>query len=179
MATLAFALAFIALVVALTALSRAGRDEDLIRESDRADRRRLDSLAEERERSEKNLRMVVAAMADGQKLSRKQVLEGILWRDVNDARGVEMVKSGDVCVVDVRTAEEVAEGAIPGAIHVPVEEIEERYREIPNDGRPTLVYCAGGVRSVYACEFLTSEGYTNLFNLEGGMMTWTGPVERP
>ena len=179
MDVLAFALAFIALVVGLTALSKAGKDSQRIDESDRTDRRRLDSLAEERERSEKNLRMVVAAMADGQKLSRKQVMEGILWHDVADARGVEMVKSGEVRVVDVRTAEEAAQGILPGAIHVPIEEIEARFREIPDDGRPTLVYCAGGVRSAYACEFLTSEGYTNLYNLEGGMMTWSGPVERP
>jgi len=179
MGTLAFALAFVALVVALTALSKAGKPSAGSAEKDRADRRRLDSLAEERERSEKNLRMVVAALAEGQALSREQVLAGILWEDVGDARGVEMVKSGEVRVVDVRTAEEVAQGVIPGAIHVPVEELEERFREIPDDGRPTLVYCAGGVRSVYACEFLTGEGYRNLFNLAGGMMTWSGPVERP
>lgn len=179
MGTLAFALAFIALVVALIALSKAGKDAERIEETERADRRRVDSLAEERDRRETNLRMVVAALASGQQLSRKQVLEGILWGDVGNARAIEMVSSGGAHVLDVRTAEEVAQGVIPGAIHVPVEEIEQRVHEIPDDGRPMLVYCAGGVRSVYACEFLTSEGYTNLFNLEAGMMSWTGPVAKP
>ena len=178
MAIAALVLGLLAFLLALLALARSAGAAAKIEEADRAARRRLESLAEERERREKNLRMVVAALAGGDELSREQVLEGVLWRDVGAVRGIEMLDSGEVRVLDVRTAEEVAQGVLPGALHIPVEEIEERFRELPADGRKTLVYCAGGVRSVYACEFLTSEGYTNLYNLEGGLMTWNGPLEK-
>jgi rhodanese-related sulfurtransferase len=179
MALAALLLGLVALLAALVALGRSAAAGAKIEEEGRAARRRLESLAEERERHEKNLRMVVAALATGEELSRDQVLEGVLWHDVSAAKGVEMLGSSQVRVLDVRTAEEVAQGVLPGAIHIPVEEIEERYRELPVTGQKTLVYCAGGVRSVYACEFLTQQGYTGLYNLEGGMMSWNGPVEKP
>jgi rhodanese-related sulfurtransferase len=42
-----------------------------------------------------------------------------------------------------------------------------------------LVYCAGGGRSAAACEFLSRSGFENVFNLEGGFMSWSGPTARP
>jgi rhodanese-related sulfurtransferase/Na+-transporting methylmalonyl-CoA/oxaloacetate decarboxylase gamma subunit len=178
MGTVALVLSVLALFLAFLAMVRSGGAAAKIEETERASRRRVESLAEEREEREKNLRMVVAALAAGEKLTRDQVLEGVLWHDVRTPRGIEMLAAGDVRVLDVRTAEEVSQGVLPGAIHIPVEEIEERFRELPPTGQKTLVYCAGGVRSAYACEFLTSEGYTGLYNLEGGMMSWNGPVEK-
>jgi rhodanese-related sulfurtransferase len=122
---------------------------------------------------------MVAALAGGQELTREQVLEGVLWQDVSPARGRELVESGGIRIVDVRSPEETAQGIIPGAMVLPIEELEARWREIPNDGKRTLVYCAGGVRSAHACEFLASQGYSSLYNLEGGFTSWSGPVARP
>ena len=65
------------------------------------------------------------------------------------------------------------------ALLLPIEQIEERWPEIPKDGRTTLIYCAVGERSAAACEILSLQGYTNLHNLDGGIMSWSGPVERP
>jgi rhodanese-related sulfurtransferase len=90
-----------------------------------------------------------------------------------------MVAAGDARVVDVRTAQETARGIVPGALLIPVQLLEERWKEIPKDGRKTLVYCAGGERSAAACEFLSHKGYENLYNLVGGFLAWSGPTAKP
>ena len=81
--------------------------------------------------------------------------------------------------LDVRTPSEVAQGKIPGALHIPLDDLERRRGELPRDGRTTLIYCAGGGRSAAACDYLSREGWTDLVNLEGGIQSWTGPLERP
>jgi rhodanese-related sulfurtransferase len=81
--------------------------------------------------------------------------------------------------VDVRTAEEFAEGHIPGAIHIPHDEMESRFGElIPYKSSKILLICRSGRRSVMAAEVLSKHGFDRLFNLKGGMLEWTGPVER-
>jgi rhodanese-related sulfurtransferase len=74
-------------------------------------------------------------------------------------------------IVDVREAEEVAEGMIPGAIHIPLGELALRQNEIPQTDEIILV-CRSGNRSQKACEFLEAQGFTGLFNMSGGMLAW-------
>src|SRR5439155_1724028 len=107
------------------------------------------------------------------------VLEGRLWRAASPDEAKQMVAAGNLRILDVRTPRETAGGIIPGAILIPVQELEARWKEIPRDGRTTLVYCAGGERSAAACEMLSAKGYENLFNLSGGMLSWGGPTARP
>lgn len=81
--------------------------------------------------------------------------------------------------VDVRTDEEYNSGHIPGAIHIPHDQMEERYRElIENKDEPILLICRSGKRSVYAAEVLYEKGFRKLYNLEGGMLEWTGQLEK-
>ena len=49
-------------------------------------------------------------------------------------------------LVDVREAYEVAQGMIPGGIHIPMNSIPDRLSEIPQD-KPVVIYCASGARS--------------------------------
>jgi rhodanese-related sulfurtransferase len=179
MEVVALVLAGLALVIALVAWAKTSGQAAAVKEAATEARRRSEGIAEESDRHDKNLRMLVAALAEGEALTREQVLEGILWHDVGTKRGVEMVAEGDMRILDVRTPEETAAGVIPGATLIPVEELEERYREFPPDPRTTLIYCAGGVRSTYACEILANKGHTKLYNLSEGFMGWNGPVERP
>lgn len=71
-------------------------------------------------------------------------------------------------VVDVRTPEEFAQGHVPGAINLPVEEVARWADRIPKD-RPVYLYCRSGNRSRQAAEYLKKRGYTNLYNVEGGV----------
>jgi rhodanese-related sulfurtransferase len=74
-------------------------------------------------------------------------------------------------IIDVREAEEVAEGMIPGAFHIPLGEITLRHHEIEQSTDIILV-CRSGKRSQKAYEFLQTQGFKNLFNMHGGMLNW-------
>ncbi|WP_220184961.1 MULTISPECIES: rhodanese-like domain-containing protein [Thermoactinomyces] len=82
-------------------------------------------------------------------------------------------------LVDVRTSEEYEEGHIPGAIHIPHDEMEERFAELnPHKDEKILLICRSGRRSVIAAHVLHSKGFSQLYNLKGGMLEWTGPVTK-
>ena len=80
-------------------------------------------------------------------------------------------------IVDVRTAEEFAEGHIPGAVNVPNESISENSmpQELPDKDQILLIYCRSGNRSRQAAEKLAKTGYTNLYEF-GGINTWSGEI---
>lgn len=175
----ALILAAVALLAALVALTRAGSAASRAAECEREQRRQRDGFANELSSSVRNLRELIANLAEGQTPTREMIVEGRLWRDVPPQEGVELVAAGNLRLIDVRTPQETAGGIIPGALLIPIDQVEARLAEIPRDGAATLIYCAGGGRSAAACEFLTSQGFRNLMNLEGGFGSWTGPRARP
>ncbi len=179
MALAALILSVLALILALRASSIAGRHAQAVEDVESDARRRIDNSREELDGELGTLREMVAMMADGQPLSGEMVREGRLWRDVLPTEAAELVTRGGVRIVDVRSPQETAGGVIPGAMLVPIDELEDRAREIPRDGKPTVVYCAGGGRSAAACEYLSREGWLGLMNLQGGISSWTGPTAAP
>lgn len=80
-------------------------------------------------------------------------------------------EQGDVRLVDVRSPAEVAQGAIPGAINIPLHLLPMRLSEI-HDEKETIIYCRSGARSAQACAFLVAQGKQNVFNLRGGIIAW-------
>ncbi len=81
----------------------------------------------------------------------------------------------DVTLIDVREADEVAQGIIPGALHIPLGLLEARMHEL--DKKETyIMVCRSGGRSGRAAELLESHGFTAI-NMAGGMLDWKGPVE--
>lgn len=76
----------------------------------------------------------------------------------------------DPYILDVRTEMEFQTGALPKANLIPVDQLHERLDELPeNKNQTILVYCAHGVRSLYAAELLVQNGFKNVVNLRGGM----------
>ncbi len=74
--------------------------------------------------------------------------------------------AGGAKVIDVRTPEEFADGAYPGAVNIPVSSLGARLGEVPRD-RPVVLYCASGARSGAAARFLKSAGYVDVVNAGG------------
>jgi len=72
-------------------------------------------------------------------------------------------------VVDVRTTEEFQAGAFPGAINIPLDELQARIIELGGKTREITLYCASGARSAYGQRGLMQMGYTNVKN-GGGLM---------
>ncbi len=79
-------------------------------------------------------------------------------------------------MIDVREDDEVAQGKIPGAKHIPLGEIPERLDEMDKNNHYYMV-CRSGGRSSKASKFLQHEGY-DVTNVDGGMQAWDGDVEK-
>jgi hydroxyacylglutathione hydrolase len=76
-------------------------------------------------------------------------------------------------ILDVRSRREYAAGHIPGAVHIPYEELAGRLGELDGDkGAEVVVYCQTGPRALLAEDVLVRAGYTNVRNLEGHMRSW-------
>lgn len=80
----------------------------------------------------------------------------------------------DVVVVDVREDEEVAQGKITNAKHIPLEKIPHSTNELDKSSHYILV-CRSGGRSMTAATYLDERGF-NVSNMTGGMMNWDGEV---
>jgi rhodanese-related sulfurtransferase len=78
-------------------------------------------------------------------------------------------------LLDVRTQEEYdGLGHIPGAVLIPIHELEARLGEL-DPGRETIVICEHGVRSAHAAQYLLYKGFRHIAHLAAGMAEWTGP----
>ena len=78
-------------------------------------------------------------------------------------------------LIDVREVDEVKEGKIPQAIHIPLGLLEFRMHELDKDIEYTMV-CHSGGRSGRAVQLLEGHGF-KVVNMVGGMNDWKGPVE--
>lgn len=81
----------------------------------------------------------------------------------------ELVEKG-AQLVDVRADHEWEAGHIPGAIHIELNELSERTREIDRE-RPVILYCRGDNRCAMAAEALATAGY-EAAKLDGGASAW-------
>jgi rhodanese-related sulfurtransferase len=83
-------------------------------------------------------------------------------------------KNPKTALVDVREQEEFDEVNLGGQL-VPLSEFEQRWQEVPKDA-PVYIYCRSGRRSRTALEFLKKQGYTNGFNVTGGILAWLNEI---
>jgi molybdopterin/thiamine biosynthesis adenylyltransferase/rhodanese-related sulfurtransferase len=90
-----------------------------------------------------------------------------------DARDSARLREQGATLIDVREQDEVDQGIIPGAIHIPRGYLEMRIEEAVRDhDTPLVVYCAGGVRSLFGAEALTQLGYRDVVSMAGGFSGW-------
>ncbi len=76
-------------------------------------------------------------------------------------------------LVDVRQPAEYARGHLPGAQLIPVKTLDERLSELDPD-KPTITYCAAGVRSRAAASILNNAGFKEVYSMSGGINAWNG-----
>ncbi len=90
-----------------------------------------------------------------------------------DVRQSARLREQGAILIDVREQDEVDQGIIPGAIHIPRGYLEMRIEEAVRDrDTPLVVYCAGGVRSLFGAEALTQLGYQDVVSMAGGFSGW-------
>lgn len=86
-------------------------------------------------------------------------------------------------LLDVRTPEEVEKGIIEGATVIDFKgaDFKEKLAKLPS-GKSVFVYCAAGGRSGKVVPMLKENGYTTIYDLEGGYGAWIAaryPIHRP
>ena len=82
---------------------------------------------------------------------------------------VDALPAGAATIVDVREASEWEQGHLPGAHHVSKSYIEQQIEgAAPDRDAPVILYCAGGVRSLFAAQTLAEMGYSDVASMSGG-----------
>jgi len=82
-------------------------------------------------------------------------------------------KKESLILVDCREQNEWATGKIPGAIFIPLSEFPEQSEEkLKNKDAQIILQCRSGKRSMQAAYFLEEQGFTDLTNMEGGILSW-------
>ncbi len=88
----------------------------------------------------------------------------------------ELDSGRSLFLLDVREPDEVAMGAIPGVVPVPMGQVASRLSEVPTD-QDVVVICRSGGRSGRITEQLLASGYTRVRNLSGGTMSWSALID--
>ena len=94
------------------------------------------------------------------------VTEFKTWRDDNK----------DCVLLDVREDGEVAYANIEGHTHIAMNLIPLRHNELPDD-KPIVVYCHHGMRSMQVALFLEHAGFSDVYNLSGGIEAWSVQID--
>lgn len=81
-------------------------------------------------------------------------------------------KKDDFTLIDCREEDELIEAQIAGAIHMPLSNFTQQMNELKDKNKKIVIFCRGGVRSDRACQILEDQGFTDLANVEGGIMAW-------
>jgi rhodanese-related sulfurtransferase len=77
-------------------------------------------------------------------------------------------------ILDVRELHEWQAQHIAGAIHIPLAQVEARLSELSQyKDSPVIVQCRSGKRSAKAASRLQAAGFTQVYNLTGGIIAWT------
>jgi molybdopterin/thiamine biosynthesis adenylyltransferase/rhodanese-related sulfurtransferase len=96
---------------------------------------------------------------------------------------VEEAAELNATIVDVREAEEYRQGHLPEAVHLSRSFLEmQALSKLPDREAPLLIYCAGGIRSLFAADSLRKLGFEQVTSLKGGFQAWRDagfPVAQP
>lgn len=92
-----------------------------------------------------------------------------------------LAEDNNAVILDVRTADEVNDGMIPGAINIDIYEGQGFIYKVDqlDKAKNYYVYCKAGSRSQQACTIMGQLGFENTFNLIGGFSQWDGDILTP
>ncbi|HAW22592.1 MAG: rhodanese-like domain-containing protein [Gammaproteobacteria bacterium] len=87
---------------------------------------------------------------------------------VDQSAALDALQRPSSVLIDVRTEQEFAEGALPGATRIETEDLAERIAAVaPDKDAPVVLYCRSGRRASAAQDLLQELGYTQVFNAGG------------
>lgn len=101
-------------------------------------------------------------------------------RQVTAGEAKPALENPDVQLIDVRTAAEYEGGHAPRAENHPLDELEASLARLDRE-KPVYLICETGRRSQLGAEILRKNGFTDLYNIKGGISGWTAagfPLEK-
>ncbi|MCB4810624.1 rhodanese-like domain-containing protein [Methylovorus menthalis] len=93
-------------------------------------------------------------------------------KDIDAAELFSLLEKGNLRLIDVRNADEVARGIIAGATHIPLSIIAASVDDLTGGSETLVFYCHSGIRSGQAASFIASHGREHVYNLQGGVLAW-------
>ena len=95
------------------------------------------------------------------------------YSNINAEKFQELKEKNDHVVIDVRSKSELVEGYIEGSEMIDIfsPDFMDRISRL-DKSKTYLLYCRSGNRSGSACGIMSNLGFSNLYNLEGGIMAW-------
>lgn len=96
---------------------------------------------------------------------------GYRYENINYENAQIILKNNkQVVLLDVRSPQEYREGHLPNAINIPLYDIKQKIEKIiPNKEETLIIYCQTGNRSKSAAGICYQKGYTNIYNITGGL----------
>lgn len=91
----------------------------------------------------------------------------------------QIINHPKAIIIDARTPQEFASGYIKNAMLIDissptaVDEISKLDKKLKY-----LIYCRSGMRSMNMCQYMDQNGFIDVTNLDGGILAWTGPIEK-
>ena len=85
-------------------------------------------------------------------------------------------KGEPLSIIDVREAEELAIAKLDVATHIPLGDLPDKL-EILEKSDSYAILCRSGMRSARATLFMTEQGFTDVVNIEGGIMRWAQDID--
>jgi rhodanese-related sulfurtransferase len=131
-----------------------------------------------------NLALVALFLATGVMLLWPEIMKlaGGGGAEIGTLEATRLMNQPGSLVLDVRDAKDFAAGHLPRARHIPLKELAGRLGELAKfKEKPVIVTDKSGARAGMACRFLRKSGFSNVFQLKGGVSAWQQaslPVEK-
>ena len=100
-------------------------------------------------------------------------LRGSPMKAVTTLGATRLINGSNVVLLDLRETADYQGGRLPNAIHIPLSQLKDRVAELGKfAGRPLVAYCERGQKTRAAAGALTGAGFTDLYELAGGIRAW-------
>ena len=94
-----------------------------------------------------------------------------MFKELDPHKAQEMVEEGSVNVIDIRDPGSYSAGHIPSAVSLNDTNVKE-YIESADKEKPLIVYCYHGISSRGAAEYLSQNGFKEVYSMTGGFDAW-------
>ena len=93
------------------------------------------------------------------------------FKNITVTELVKLQQQGNLKLIDVRTGAEIARGKIPQGEALPLHLLPLRMHDLDKSAT-TVFYCQVGGRSAQAAAFAAANGFSDVYNLQGGITAW-------